>query len=84
MKCGKVHEMKLSDRIFTCCEGLSDRDVHAAQNMIEIFDMIQENLKIPPEQRKFKREEFLKAYEKKFKVGYGTLRHEADHSLGCR
>ena len=83
LKCGKVHEMKLSDRMFTCCEGSSDRDVHAAQSMIEIFDMIQKNLKIPPEQRKFKREEFLEAYEKKFRVGYGTLRHEDATLQGC-
>ena len=83
MKCGKAHEMKLSNRTFTCCEGSNDRDVHAAQNMIEIFDMIQENLKIPPEQRKFKREEFLEAYEKKFGVGYGTLRHEDATLQGC-
>lgn len=84
MNCGKIHKIKLSDRIFTCCEGSSDRDVHAAKNIIEIFDMVQENLNIPPEQRKFKREEFLKAYSKKFGKDYETLRHEADHPLGCR
>lgn len=83
MNCGKVHDMKLSNRIFTCCEGSSDRDIHAAQNMIAIFDMIQENLNIPPEQRKFKREEFLKAYEKKFGIGYGTLSHEDATLQGC-
>ena len=77
LKCGKVHEIKLSDRTFTCCEGSQDRDVHAARNMVEIFTLIKTNLKIPLEQRKFKREEFLEAYEKKFGVGYGTLRHEA-------
>ena len=45
--------------------------------------MMQENLKIPLEQRKFKREEFLEAYEKKFGVGYGTLRHEDATLKGC-
>jgi putative transposase len=83
MNCGKVHDIKLSNRSFTCCEGSSDRDIHAAQNMVEIFDMIQENLNIPPEQRKFKREEFLAAYEKKFGLGYGTLRHEDATFQGC-
>ena len=85
MNCGKVHEMKLSDRTFQCeCGTTGDRDVHAAQNMVSIFNMVQENLSIPPEQRKFKREEFLKAYSEKFGKDYETLRHEADQPLGCR
>lgn len=54
-------------------------DIHAAGTIIEIAKMILENdLSIPVGHREFKREEFLKAYEKKFKVGYGTSRHEAD------
>ena len=31
---------------------------------------------LPMGHREVKREEFLEAYEKKFGVGYGTLRHE--------
>ena len=83
LNCGAVHEMKLSDRTFSCCDGSHDRDVHAAQNMIEIFNLINSNLNIPPEQRKFKREEFLEAYEKKFGIGYGTMRHEDATFQGC-
>lgn len=33
--------------------------------------------KVPTEHREVKREEFLTAYEKKFKCAYGTLIHEA-------
>lgn len=85
MNCGKLHEMKLSDRIFTCCKASSDRDIHAVQNMLDIAKLILGNdLTVPVGRREFKREEFLEAYEKKFGIGYGTLRHEADHPLGCR
>lgn len=77
LTCGKVHEMKLSDREFKCCTGVQDRDIHAAQNMIQIVDMINE-FKVPTEHREVKREEFLTAYEKKFKCAYGTLIHEAN------
>lgn len=59
LKCGSVHEMKLYDRTFECCNSKEDRDIHAAKNMIEIFNLIRDNLQIPQEQRKFKREEFL-------------------------
>lgn len=38
-KCGSVNEMKLSDRTFKCsCGELADRDVHAAQNMVWIYE----------------------------------------------
>lgn len=83
MNCGKMHEMKLSDRVFHCNCGIEeDRDIHATKNMLEIFKMINDIFQIPLEQRKFKREEFLEAYKKKFGVGYGTLRHE-DAALQC-
>ena len=85
MKCGQVHEMKLSDRIFTCCEGSSDRDIHAAKNMLDIAKLILGyDLTVPVGRREFKREEFLMAYSKKFGKDYETLRHEADQPLGCR
>ena len=46
--------------------------------MIEIVEMLLENkLTVPVGRREFKREEFLTAYEKKFKCAYGTLIHEA-------
>lgn len=84
MNCGKVHNIKLSDRTFSCICGIKqDRDIHAAQNMIEIFNMIKNNLQIPPEQRKFKREEFLASFEKQFSISYGTLIHEDATIHGC-
>lgn len=49
--------------------------------MLEIAKLILENdLSVPVGRRELKREEFLKAYEKKFEVCYGTLRHE-DHTF---
>ena len=72
MKCGKIHDMKQSQRIFKCtCNTKEDRDIHAAQNMIAIVEMILEkHLSVPVGRREFKREEFLKAYEKKFSMSY--------------
>jgi len=34
MDCGKKHDMPLSKRIFECCNGKVDRDLHAAQNIL--------------------------------------------------
>ena len=34
MDCGKKHDMPLSKRIFECCQGPIDRDLHAAQNIL--------------------------------------------------
>jgi len=34
MDCGKLHKMLLSKRIFECCAGPIDRDLHAAQNIL--------------------------------------------------
>ena len=81
MDCGKIQELDLSDRLFSCCGKQEDRDVHAAINMVKIFEMIRSSgLKIPLGQRKFTRAEFLKAYTKKFGHEYGTLKPE-DHTL---
>ena len=80
MNCGKIHDLKLSQRIFKCNCGIKeDRDIHAAKNMIEIAKMIngQDNLTVPTEHREFKRVEFLKSYKEKFNVGYETMKHEA-------
>lgn len=39
IKCGKIHNMKQSQRIFNCDCGINeDRDVHAAQNMVWIYE----------------------------------------------
>ena len=82
MNCGKTYEMKQSQRIFKCDCGISgDRDVHAAQNMLKLAEMFLGNkFTVPVGRREFKREEFLIAYEKKFKMGYGTMIHE-DHAF---
>ena len=81
MNCGRVHEMKLSNRIFNCeCGVKEDRDIHAARNMLEITNMILET--VPPEQRDFKRVEFLEAYKRRFGFDYGTMKHE-DATLQC-
>ena len=80
LNCGKVfNDMKQSHRTFKCdCGVTHDRDIHAAQNMIDIVEMLLGNkLTIPVGRREFKREEFLITYEKKFKCAYGTLIHEA-------
>ena len=80
MNCGKVHEIKLSDRIFKCeCGVEDDRDIHATKTMLEIVEM----LKLPLEQREVKRVEFLEAYLKKFGYVYGTMRHEDATFQGC-
>lgn len=74
--------MNQSQRIFKCDCGISgDRDVHAAQTMLELAEMLLgDKLTVPVGCREFKREEFLIAYEKKFKMGYGTMIHE-DHTF---
>jgi len=86
MDCGRIYDMKQSQRTFRCdCGVNADRDVHAAQNMIEIAKMILDsNLKVPVGRRELKREEFLTSYEKKFSVAYGTRIHEADKASVCR
>ena len=84
MNCGKIHEMDLSDRTFICDCGIRmDRDVHAANNMIDIVETLNKANLVPMGRREIKRVEFLKAYEKKFDVVYGTMKHEA-HDISCR
>ena len=79
MKCGRTYNMPQSQREFNCvCGAAGDRDVHAAQNMVDIARLILENkVSVPMGRRELMRVEFLDAYEKKFGVGYETLKHEA-------
>lgn len=73
MDCGQTHDMDVSQRWFKCSCGCSgDRDIHAAQNMLEIAAMLLgcKRLSVPVGRREFKREEFLKAYEKRFSKSY--------------
>ena len=68
-KCGKKHdEMKLWDRTFKCECGVSqDRDIHAAQNMLDIFHLTNnyfiEHKLLPSDQGKVKLAEFRTAIE---------------------
>ena len=79
MKCGRTYDMPQSQRTFRCvCGEHGDRDVHAAQTMVEIADLLIKNTdSIPMGHRDFKRVEFLDAYQKKFEVDYKTSKHEA-------
>ena len=67
--CGKKHdEMKLSDRTFKCDCGVSqDRDIHAAQNMLKIFHLVDdyfiEHKLLPSDRGKVKLAEFRTAIE---------------------
>ena len=72
MECGKTYDMKPSQRTFKCICGVKeDRDIHAAQNMVKLVEMmLGENLSVPVGRREFKREEFLEAYEKQFSKSY--------------
>ena len=76
MECGKTYGMKPSQRTFKCTCGVKeDRDIHAAQNMIAIVEMILgQKISVPVGRREFKREEFLEAYEKRFSKSYERCR----------
>ena len=76
MECGKTYEMNQWQRTFKCeCGVEEDRDVHAAQNMVAIVEMILgKEIAVPVGRREFKREEFLEAYEKRFSKSYERRR----------
>lgn len=79
MHCGKTYNVPLSQRTFKCsCGCTEDRDVHAAQNMLTIASLVLNNdlNNVPVGRRELKREEFLIAYQKQFKVDYETMIHE--------
>ena len=69
--CGHEHEMPLNERTYSCDCGYSrNRDVHAAQNMLNIAHLVLgKNLVVPTEHREIKRVEFLSKTE--------TMKHEA-------
>lgn len=65
--CGKLHkDIKLSDREFVCphCGVVYDRDIHAAENMVWVFNHLQEHIGM--DGTDFKRSDFLDALEKLF------------------
>lgn len=51
-KCGKLHDMPTDIRTYECeCGYREDRDIHSANNMIAIKDLILQTVSVPPEQR---------------------------------
>ena len=54
-----MNELSLNDRTYVCeCGYSNNRDVHAAQNMLNIKNLVMDNLTVPMERREVKREEF--------------------------
>ena len=50
--CHKMNELSLSDRTYKCeCGYEQDRDIHAAQNMLNIKNLVMDNLTVPMERR---------------------------------
>ena len=50
--CHKLNELSLNDRTYKCeCGYEQDRDIHAAQNMLNIKNLVEKNLKVPMECR---------------------------------
>ena len=61
-RCGTINKyITLNDRIYKCgCGYESDRDIHSANNMIAIKDLILTNISVPMERRELTLEEFKK------------------------
>jgi putative transposase len=50
--CHKLNELSLNDRTYKCeCGYSQDRDIHAAQNMLNIKNLVMDNLTVPTERR---------------------------------
>ena len=50
--CHKMNELSLNDRTYKCeCGYEQDRDIHAAQNMLNIKNLVIDNLTVPMERR---------------------------------
>ena len=63
-KCGRLHDMPTDVRTYVCeCGYNEDRDVHSANNMITIKDLILINISVPMERRELTLEEFKTAVE---------------------
>ena len=61
-KCHKLNELSLNDRTYVCDCGYSqDRDIHAAQNMLNIKNLVERNNLVPMEHREVKPVEFCAA-----------------------
>ena len=64
-RCGSINKyITLNDRIYKCgCGYESDRDIHSANNMIAIKDLILTNISVPMERRELTLEEFKTSVE---------------------
>lgn len=63
-KCGRLHDMPTDVRTYVCeCGYHEDRDVHSANNMITIKDLILTNISVPMERRELTLEEFKTSVE---------------------
>ena len=50
--CHKLNELSLNDRTYKCeCGYSEDRDIHAAQNMLNIKNLVENNISVPMERR---------------------------------
>ena len=80
--CGHVYKnLKLYDRVYICpeCGCVDDRDVHAAQNMVWLFEHLKETIGL--DGSKFTRAEFYNNIENiDFQYNIRTSKHE-DSSL---
>ena len=86
LDCGAVQDMELKDRKFVCpCGVAEDRDVHAAKNMVRLYEMMR--YFVGAERTEFKRVDFEEAYESRFHRDYEGCRrtkHEAAASSARR
>ena len=58
--CHKLNELSLNDRTYKCeCGYEQDRDIHAAQNMLNTAHLVIGKTLVPTEHREVKREEFV-------------------------
>ena len=63
-KCGRLHDMPTDVRTYVCeCGYHEDRDIHSANNMITIKDLILTNISVPMERRELTLEEFKTSVE---------------------
>ena len=63
-KCGRLHDMPTDVRTYVCeCGYHEDRDVHSANNMIAIKDLVLQTISVPMERRELTLEEFKTAVE---------------------
>ena len=61
-RCHKLNELSLNDRTYKCeCGYSNDRDIHAAQNMLNIKNLVLNSNLVPTEHREVKPAEFCEA-----------------------